>query len=135
DENGRRLDMNETPPPCQKCGAERRYVYKGYFRSGTPKRAARCPDCTRKAQRKRFEKEENRRRNNDTVKRSHERYPERYRARHLAYRARRSGKLVPEPCEVCGRTDVHAHHTDYSKPLDVVWLCPVHHGEAHRSSL
>jgi hypothetical protein len=24
-----------------------------------------------------------------------------------------------------------AHHPDYSKPLDVVWLCDDHHKQAH----
>lgn len=25
-----------------------------------------------------------------------------------------------------------AHHPDYSKPLEVVWYCRVHHFEAHK---
>lgn len=44
----------------------------------------------------------------------------------------RSGMLKRKPCEVCNSTHlIHAHHDDYSKPLDVVWLCPKHHGERH----
>lgn len=54
-------------------------------------------------------------------------------------KAIRRGKLVPKPCEVCGangkardgRRAVHAHHDDYSKPLDVRWLCKKHHDEFH----
>ena len=43
-----------------------------------------------------------------------------------------SGKLTRLPCERCGRADnVHAHHEDYDKPLDVVWLCPVCHKARH----
>lgn len=45
----------------------------------------------------------------------------------------RDGNLIVQPCEVCGDgIGVHAHHDDYAKPLDVMWLCPTHHGERHR---
>lgn len=38
-----------------------------------------------------------------------------------------------ECCEVCDkRGPVDAHHMDYAKPLDVVWLCEACHGESHR---
>lgn len=44
----------------------------------------------------------------------------------------RRGVLLKQPCEVCKSTKtVHAHHEDYSKPLDIVWLCPKHHKERH----
>jgi hypothetical protein len=40
----------------------------------------------------------------------------------------RRGKIVRGPCEVCGRTDlIHGHHEDYTKPLEVRWLCRTHH--------
>jgi hypothetical protein len=43
-----------------------------------------------------------------------------------------SGILYRKPCEICSSTHrIHAHHDDYSKPLDVIWLCPKHHGERH----
>jgi ribosomal protein S27AE len=42
-----------------------------------------------------------------------------------------TGRLVKQPCEKCGAERVHAHHDDYSKPLDVRWLCPKHHAEEH----
>lgn len=45
----------------------------------------------------------------------------------------RSGKLVRQPCEWCNSTDrVQAHHFDYTKPLDVTWLCfSCHRGKVH----
>ena len=47
----------------------------------------------------------------------------------------RSGKLTRQPCEVCGDPKSQAHHNDYSKPLEVRWLCSQHHGEQHRKPL
>lgn len=41
------------------------------------------------------------------------------------------GKLVPQPCAVCGETKVEMHHPDYSQPLLVVWLCRKHHVAWH----
>jgi ribosomal protein S27AE len=46
-------------------------------------------------------------------------------------RALFSGVLVSQPCVFCGDTNVEAHHKDYSKPLDVVWLCPKCHRRLH----
>jgi hypothetical protein len=41
--------------------------------------------------------------------------------------------LRPKNCEACGQhhTRITAHHEDYSKPLDVVWLCPSCHHHTH----
>lgn len=43
----------------------------------------------------------------------------------------RDGKFVRKPCRLCGEK-AHAHHEDYSKPLNVEWLCPLHHKAIHR---
>lgn len=53
-------------------------------------------------------------------------------AHYIVFYERRSGRLAQKPCEVCGKMKVHAHHDDYSKPLDIKWLCAKHHGERHR---
>lgn len=44
----------------------------------------------------------------------------------------KTGKLTRTPCH-CGATEVQAHHHDYAKPLDVVWLCSACHGREHAS--
>lgn len=60
------------------------------------------------------------------------RNPKKYKAHYLLSNAVRDGRIEKEPCEVCGATEkIHGHHTDYSKPFDVVWLCPIHHKEKH----
>ena len=60
------------------------------------------------------------------------RHPDKYRARNTMSNAIRDGKLMRQACEECGDPRTHGHHHDYSKPLDVQWLCPKHHGEEHR---
>lgn len=58
--------------------------------------------------------------------------PEGYRAHSAVSYALRAGKLKKLPCELCGANrHVHAHHSDYSKPLDVNWLCAKCHNRIH----
>lgn len=62
-----------------------------------------------------------------------ERNPDKRQAHTITGNAIRDGRLVKQPCEVCGNPIVHAHHDDYTKPLDVRWLCVEHHTEHHSS--
>ena len=58
----------------------------------------------------------------------------------IVARALAKGELRPQPCEVCGKTPqivngrqrIEGHHDDYTKPLDVRWLCMKHHHEWHK---
>lgn len=44
----------------------------------------------------------------------------------------RRGVLKPQPCVVEGCLNkAQKHHEDYSKPLEVMWLCRKHHLERH----
>jgi hypothetical protein len=52
-------------------------------------------------------------------------------AHNATSRAILKGTLVRQPCEVCGNEKSEAHHDDYSKPLDVRWLCSNHHRMVH----
>jgi hypothetical protein len=62
-----------------------------------------------------------------------ERNPEKYKAHQLLNYAIRMGMIKRGKCEVCGKSNAQGHHEDYSKPLEVVWLCPIHHTEHHRN--
>lgn len=44
----------------------------------------------------------------------------------------RYGILKPKPCESCGDPKAQKHHDDYSKPLEVRWLCVDCHRRLHR---
>lgn len=47
----------------------------------------------------------------------------------------KSGGLVRSPqCQLCQeKHDTSAHHCDYGKPTEVIWLCDACHGKAHRA--
>ena len=71
------------------------------------------------------DRERNRRRRND----------ERVKARNKVKVALRNGTLVkPNCCEYCGVSGVplEAHHEDYTKPLDVRFICEDCHGKTRR---
>lgn len=58
--------------------------------------------------------------------------PDAYRAQTAVGNALRDGRLSREACLFCAVADhVHAHHRDYSKPLDVIWLCAKCHHRMH----
>jgi hypothetical protein len=65
--------------------------------------------------------------------------PSKYNAHQVVSAALACGVLVkPRVCDRCGgvneehgRWRIHSHHEDYSKPLEVDWLCPKCHADAH----
>ena len=98
----------------------------------------RCVECSKKASRKRnadkkaeiaaYERERNKRPERKKQRAaSQERYrqrnPDKKRARNAVNNAIRDGKMTRHPCGVCGEKKAQAHHHDYSKPLDIRWLC------------
>lgn len=60
-------------------------------------------------------------------------FPEHMNARKKVQTAVRTGKLQRQPCEICGEKKAEAHHDDYSKPLEIRWLCKKHHSEYHKN--
>jgi hypothetical protein len=47
-------------------------------------------------------------------------------------RAIKSGALVKQNCAKCNDENSLAHHEDYDKKLDVVWLCQPCHKQRHK---
>lgn len=58
--------------------------------------------------------------------------PQKRTAQNKVNSALKRGTLKKMNCEICGSEKSHAHHDDYSKPLDVRWLCPLHHSLEHK---
>lgn len=95
--------------------------------------ASRCSDPKRKELRRAYKQSE---RGKIAVRESNrryaQRYPEKKRAVGRVAQAKRRGKIVRKPCERCGANDSQAHHEDYSKRLDVTWLCRLCHAARHK---
>jgi ribosomal protein S27AE len=52
---------------------------------------------------------------------------------HIAVaKAIRKGDLIRLACERCGNEKSLAHHEDYDKPLQVMWLCQPCHKQRHK---
>lgn len=63
-------------------------------------------------------------------------FPEKMTAHQKAERALACGIIERKACEVCGTEDrIEMHHEDYDNPLDVVFLCCMHHRRAHGMGL
>lgn len=60
------------------------------------------------------------------------RNPQKAKAHAMVWHRIRTGELVPQPCERCGESKTHAHHEDYTKPLEVTWLCQPCHVARHK---
>lgn len=59
-------------------------------------------------------------------------YPEKKKARNAVNNAIADRRLIRQPCQFPGcRFKAEGHHEDYSKPLEVEWLCRKHHWQLH----
>lgn len=121
---------------CLPCDREyRRKLYLRQKADGTLKKRARSsPERDKEYQKEYFARPEKKALKNEYMRnyRKRQGVPLKNKARMAAAQAIYSGKLVRQPCEVCGAVKVDAHHDDYSKPLDVRWLCPEHHRQLHK---
>ena len=130
-------NLPRTPAEAKRLGLSRYYTGKPCPKGHDSPRLARTADCLicRREAKKRnalLHPERRRARNKrwivkqklDPV-RNHKRH-----IRYLVYYAIKCGILTPSPCK-CGNPDTEAHHPDYSKPLEVEWVCRPCHQKIH----
>jgi hypothetical protein len=125
---------------CKVCSSEKP---TGAFYKGVE---SRCKDCHKAAmklrrlkdpyvqeyERLRAKTPDRKKRARAVTKKWREDHPEANRAQRAVSYALSTGKLTRMPCELCGtEAHVHAHHSDYSKPLFVKWLCARCHHRLH----
>lgn len=126
--------MSGEQKTCRECG-ESKPLSAFHRGSGAQGRVPRCEPCQRVHHKQHQEAYRRRHPGLDTeeTRRYAAKYPERRKARTLVTVALRKGELVrPDRCTACGEPAfVQAHHEDYAKPLDVVWLSASCHQQAH----
>lgn len=91
--------------------------------------ARRDPKKSRAADRARYERDKPKRL---AASAAYEQDPVKRRARVAVGNALRDGRLERGECARRGddcEGRIEAHHEDYERPLEVVWVCSVHHGE------
>lgn len=142
--------MFENVKTCFKCGDIKRiemfYKHPG-MKDG---RLGKCKECTkadvsenyamRRRQysdydKKRFKTPERKAQMKEAQRIRRKKNPEKYKAYNAVSNAVRVGRLVREPCVYCGDPKSQGHHDDYSKPLDVRWVCFKCHREKEHGQI
>lgn len=115
---------------CSKCGEEKSFSCFEPRKTAPDGLRGQCRPCRNLApnrretfRKKRKTSEQNKKYATENAKKT--------KAHRLANAAIKVGAIVRQPCEVCGELKVYAHHCDYDRPLDVMWLCAHHHGAWH----
>jgi len=116
---------------CSKCGEEKPLTSFRVAKIHSTGRASQCKECAKKY---------------DAISRARNRDGDRKRlktwrsgnkhktaAHRKVYSSVKMGQVEkPEACEECGRkTELNAHHEDYSQKLSVKWLCALCHSKEH----
>lgn len=127
--------MNKTCFKCRVAKPLSEFYRHPYMADG---HLNKCKECTKRDVQKSYQDNHakrrayDRRRARDPVRRAakveykrriKQRHPVKAKAWRTTTNAIRDGKLIRQPCELCGSRKAEAHHDDYSKPLDVRWLC------------
>lgn len=93
----------------------------------------RCRACNTELHRKYRATERGAERVREAVRKSTKKHKHKQNAREVLHRCLKAGEIIkPDSCENCSNSKVEAHHSDYSKPLEVNWLCRQCHADLHK---
>lgn len=123
----------------RRCGICKEVKSESEFHRKVSGRQSQCKECRRKYY------IENKERYNATSRKHYQKNKEAYHKRDRNYwknsvkgkaakavrYAVKTGKLIRQPCQVCGAEKTEGHHDDYAKTLEVRWLCRAHHRQWH----
>lgn len=128
---------------CIKCRQE--FAFDRFYRNSGMKdgRSNKCKECTKVDVRENrakkiayyrdYDKARGSRKTLSQIREYRMKNPDAYRAHNAVNNAIRDGKLKKKTeCERCGSAGhIQGHHDDYSRPLDVMWLCAACHTQRH----
>lgn len=135
---------------CFKCGEMKPMT--GFYKHSAMKdgRLNKCKECTKadvsanydlrreqyaEYEKKRSQRPERKAMASSYAKNRRQRNPEKERVRWATSNAIRDGRLLRQPCSVCGEPKAEAHHNSYTDAFDVTWLCRRHHLERHHKEV
>jgi hypothetical protein len=122
-----------TRKVCFKCQVEKALTEFYVHPAMGDGRLNKCKECARKDVRTNYEANADHYRAYDRKRGYRPGDPHKVAARNAVNKAVLAGLIEKKKCEVgidC-RGRIEAHHDDYTKPLEVRWLCKKHHGEVH----
>lgn len=119
---------------CSKCKTMKGPFLKHTFNKRCGKQYYRCRPCNTEEARKYRKTENGKLRIYSAVYKSMSKFKHKQAARHIVNEKIRKGEIVrPSKCSRCGKEKfVYAHHNDYEKPLEVIWLCRGCHADIHK---
>ena len=126
---------------CIKCGVKKELSEFYKHKQMADGHLNKCKSCSKKDSTKNrnknidrireYDRDRGNRQNKEYLKEFRSKFPNKYKAHNMVNNAIRDNKLFKKPCEICGSEDVHGHHDNYHEPLNIRWLCPVHHSQWH----
>lgn len=126
----RRITLNEKwKDTCQICHRKNKSHMLTYRR----KNRFICRQCNTKIAREYRKTKKGKEAYRKLAKKMSEKFPEKQKARaQVAYALKRGQLKKPKKCSRCKKQKkLDGHHSDYSKPLEVKWLCRGCHADIH----
>jgi len=141
--------MSNKTKTCFKCGIEKNLEDFYKHKEMSDGHINKCKECTKIDTKTNYKKninhykqydlernktEKRKKQQRTYTKKKRTKYPEKDRANRILNYHVRVGNITKYPCQECGtQENIDAHHEDYSKPLDVIWLCRQCHINLHHS--
>ncbi len=70
-----------------------------------------------------------------SVKKWRAKHPIKEKAHKKVFVELRAGRITKLPCMICQNPKSESHHKNYFRPLEIIWLCKIHHRMADRGEI